>query len=425
MAGFASPYGFSLPAIDQAVGAREENALRKMLLNKQSGQIDRDIGKQNALAQWLQPALGGDKTALANVMAADPETGLKVANYLKPAAAAAPTNLEKLIAARDKLPEGDPRRSYFDGAIAKETDNAKAPIFQDFPVAGDRIEKRVSYDNGKSWQAAGPAYSRREPKEPSTGPFAGSGMEAQVLNVLLKGDPASPEYAAAYANYSAPKSAFDPVSGQLVQTRQDMSPFRKPVSAAPGGPQMPPQPAAPTPRPQAPMQEIAPGVTVTPTAPILSTGERKALGDQQSILTKLKGASEALRKDVEENGLNTFGLGSSGGAQSARFKDVLLQLKEAQNLGVLSGPDERILLEQISDPTKLGTMLRGFGGADYFMAQLNVLFEKMNRELKQIEERGGPPAPTGGGSADGGGNAVSSMTDEQILQALRAQGIVK
>lgn len=256
MAGFASPYGFSLPAIDQAVGAREENALRKMLLNKQSGQIDRDIGKQNALAQWLNPALGGDKNALAQVMAVDAETGLKVANYLKPAAAAAPTNLEKLIAARDKLPEGDPRRSYFDGAIAKESAAPdKNPIFQDRPLPGDMIQKVVSYDGGRTFQNFGASYDRRDP---------------MIIQDIHQED------------------------GTIVRAAVPRPRPGNPAMAQPGGPQSGPQPAA---QPGLP----AGSVPINTTPPKRTDEQNKAAGFSDRMLQSM-GAVDQFEKSALDLG---------------------------------------------------------------------------------------------------------------------------
>ena len=39
----------------------------------------------------------------------------------------------------------------------------RAPMFQDLPVDGDKIQRVVSYDNGASWAPFGAAYDRREP----------------------------------------------------------------------------------------------------------------------------------------------------------------------------------------------------------------------------------------------------------------------
>jgi hypothetical protein len=72
------------------------------------------------------------------------------------------------------------------------------------------------------------------------GPFAGNAMDAQVMNMLIQGDPNTPEYAAAYAHRSQEKVQFDQTTGQSVTIRPDMSAFRAPTfrqgSGAPAQP---------------------------------------------------------------------------------------------------------------------------------------------------------------------------------------------
>lgn len=62
--------------------------------------------------------------------------------------------------------------------------------------------------------------------------FAGTGMTQQAMNVLLSGDPASPQYAAAYNYMAEPKMSYDPATGQLTTIRPNMSAFRQPTSGA-------------------------------------------------------------------------------------------------------------------------------------------------------------------------------------------------
>lgn len=76
------------------------------------------------------------------------------------------------------------------------------------------------------------------------GPFKGNALDAQAMNILLQGDPSSPEYAAAYAHMSSPKAQLDPGTGQVVTIRPDMSPYRQPGQQ--GAPQPTAQPGQPT-----------------------------------------------------------------------------------------------------------------------------------------------------------------------------------
>lgn len=60
------------------------------------------------------------------------------------------------------------------------------------------------------------------------GPLRGNNLDAQSMNILLRGDPASPDYAAAYAQVGAEKVLADGT-----KTRPDMSPYRAPTFAPP------------------------------------------------------------------------------------------------------------------------------------------------------------------------------------------------
>ncbi|MBX4215697.1 hypothetical protein KW797_01995, partial [Candidatus Parcubacteria bacterium] len=63
------------------------------------------------------------------------------------------------------------------------------------------------------------------------GPFDGTSMDAQTANILLKGDPASPEYLAAYNIAAQPKTVMGP-DGAPQTVNPDMSAYRKPTGAA-------------------------------------------------------------------------------------------------------------------------------------------------------------------------------------------------
>lgn len=70
-----------------------------------------------------------------------------------------------------------------------------------------------------------------------SGPFMGNGMDAQVMNMLLNGDPASPAYAAAFNYMAQPRQQYDANSGQLVTITPRMDAFRPPMGGAPAMPQ--------------------------------------------------------------------------------------------------------------------------------------------------------------------------------------------
>lgn len=110
----------------------------------------------------------------------------------------------------------------------------------------------------------------------SNGPLAGNGLDNQLLNVLLTGDPGTPLYAAAFAKLGEERMM---ANGQWA--RPDMSPYRAPTARPPGVMEPPaagarsealapagPAPAAPPDATQA---------STAPAAPAVSSGAGPAL----------------------------------------------------------------------------------------------------------------------------------------------------
>ena len=195
---------------------------------------------------------------------------------------------------------------------------------------------------------------------PSTFPkptFKGRGEPATVV--------ATPQVMQPGAVAAAPTSQVTPAAARPVA-----APAAAPSAAAPVTTM--PSPA-----------EIPGGTKSTPYAP---TSEQVGQAKKQiGTAMKLYSAVDELEKDINKNGLQTFGLGEAGGRQGAYFQDALLQLKELQNLGVLNGPDERILLQELADPTSLTTRLKG--GPAYMMSKIKVLKEKAVREANLINSQ--------------------------------------
>ena len=240
------------------------------------------------------------------------------------------------------------------------------------------------------------------------GPFGG-GTTGGAYNILLTEDPSSPKYALAYRELSKPvptEQVQPDGSLRTVYTQPAPIPssFAKPtykgnIPAAPATPATIVQPGAattaPVPSRAAPVAaplpaatgqtEIAPGTKSTPYAP---TSEQVGKARQQ-ILTaqKLLLSNDKLEKDIVKSGMKTGGFGEAGGRQQALFQDSILQLKELQNLGVLNGPDETILLKQLADPTSLTSLLMGAGGNEYVMSKITELKEKANNEIQLINQQ--------------------------------------
>jgi hypothetical protein len=83
-------------------------------------------------------------------------------------------------------------------------------------------------------------------KNQGEGPFSGTGMDAQSINILLQGDPSSAAYIAAYNYYAQPKVSINPNTGQITTISPDMSAFRPPMGGTgqPGTGQGTPSPTA-------------------------------------------------------------------------------------------------------------------------------------------------------------------------------------
>jgi hypothetical protein len=166
--------------------------------------------------------------------------------------------------------------------------------------------------------------------------------------------------------------------------------------------------------------EIPSGTKSTPYAP---TSEQVGQAKKQiGTAMKLYSAIDALETDITKNGLQTFGLGEVGGRQGALFQDTLLQLKELQNLGVLNGPDERILLQELSDPTSLTTRLKG--GPGYMMSKIKVLKEKAIRESILINSQFPKPVvnlPSTFTMPAGGGSEVQNAIDAELARRAQQQ----
>ena len=92
------------------------------------------------------------------------------------------------------------------------------------------------------------------------------------------------------------------------------------------------------------------------------------------------------------------------GTEKARlgtaYTDLLLELKELYNLGVLQGPDLQLMQQVIKDPTSIeGNWLEFIGGKDALESQLEIVFKKIESAKQRAEDIYGgglkPATPTG------------------------------
>lgn len=237
----------------------------------------------------------------------------------------------------------------------------------------------------------------------------GGGLQGNAYDTLLTKESNTPEYALAYRALSqpVPVEKVQP-DGSVKISYEIPMPIPKsfatpsytgklPAKQAGGGGAAPSGGAMQAPSVAGPM-EAQPGglqgagAKSTPYAP--TPGQIGDAKKQALTIEKLMGSLNALESSIQQEGMQIGGLGKAGGTQEARFQDTILQLKELQNLGVLNGPDERILLQQLANPTQLSSFLKGYGGPDYVYSKITELKDKAQRELQMINRQF--PAPVTG-----------------------------
>jgi len=236
----------------------------------------------------------------------------------------------------------------------------------------------------------------------------GGGLQGSAYDVLLTKEANTPEYALAYRALSQPVPVEKVQPDGSVRTVYEQpaplpTSFERPSyrgklpaapsgGAMPSGAQMPTQAAPSGPMETQPGGLQGAGAKSTPYAP--TAGQIGDARKQALTIEKLVGSLNALETSIKQEGMQIGGMGKAGGTQEARFQDSILQLKELQNLGVLNGPDERILLQQLANPTQLSSYLKGYGGPDYVYSKITELKDKAQRELQMINRQF--PAPVTG-----------------------------
>jgi len=226
----------------------------------------------------------------------------------------------------------------------------------------------------------------------------GGGLQGSAYDVLLTKEVNTPEYALAYRALSQPVPVEKVQPDGSIKIAYEIpmpipASFAKPTyggklpAAKQAGGAMPSGGTAPVAGPM----EAQPGglqgagAKSTPYAP--TAGQIGDAKKQALTIEKLMGSLNALESSIQQEGMQIGGLGKAGGTQEARFQDTILQLKELQNLGVLNGPDERILLQQLANPTQLSSYLKGYGGPDYVYSKITELKDKAQRELQMINRQ--------------------------------------
>ncbi|CAB4147612.1 LT_GEWL domain containing protein [uncultured Caudovirales phage] len=194
-----------------------------------------------------------------------------------------------------------------------------------------------------------------KPKEQGAGPFAGTGMEQQATNILIMGNPSSPEYAAAYAHMKAPRTTMDE-QGRPVTIQPDVSHFRPPT---PRGGVMPVAPgAAPGAAPVGSTQ-LPGGGTATVGQPVAPKGPTpKEIADLKAARTEAATIVSALvdfqdtfkGSDWRDRAKSVAGMTTPLNT-SYNVAALLAKGEQLFNLGVLNGPDLDIIRRTLPDPS--------------------------------------------------------------------------
>jgi hypothetical protein len=224
------------------------------------------------------------------------------------------------------------------------------PIIKD----GTALIVRPDGGGGMTWDAV-PLPQRKEPSnQPIGGPFAGTSMQAQALNILKVGDPSSVEYAMAFAFLSKPQTSVDAEGRPVVIQPMDLHMVRPPTLGA--GPASTPAPGQP-----GSLTAAIPGggsVTVMPSlAPKGPSASemakyRDAKAEGQTIIGALEDFRSEYKKATDQGGRLKSMSGANTPLNTAFSNAALLAKGEAlYNLGVLNGPDLDIIRRTLPDPS--------------------------------------------------------------------------
>ncbi len=328
---------------------------------------NQNLGTANILARSYLGGLQGAQniydTRAKNVM-----EGLNVARTIRQTEMEGMTELDKLIFNRERLAEKDPTSPYlsaYDQAIAQK------------------------------------------------GGLYGGSVEGVSYNILLRGSGntpeakafrATPQYAIAYRDAFAPKTVVqtvqDPVTGVTKQVPVQVQQAAPPKNILPpiyeyDGKATPAETTtiAATTTPA----DTGGNVTSVPSALTQQQAtEYKQKIDQATLLSQ---SINALKDDINKNGMQLFGLGFKGSKQASLYEDALTQIRIAAELGVLNKEDLPRLRKALPDPTDLASYIKGGGTPSAVMGAFEAVEDKNKRQIKFYSTKLNPqqekPAATG------------------------------
>lgn len=203
-----------------------------------------------------------------------------------------------------------------------------------------------------------------------------------------------------------------PISGDVVPYEEPRSDGIPSGTVLPGADGKPPQLVVT--RPGGGMslgQTIAvPDVTKDPTAAGAADRVKR-----ETALQNVQGALDALEKNLIVTGSTILPSAEKSELQT-NYNNVLLQMKEAYNLGVLNGPDYMLMQKILSDPTSLQGRAEALGRDDEqkkrVLAQITQVRERM-KGISATPSAGKTLSPT---------DAEKAKSDPGFAAWLRSQG---
>jgi len=228
-------------------------------------------------------------------------------------------------------------------------------------------------------------YMQPSPNGDTGGPFGGRSMAAQYMNIIIKGDASSPEYALAFNTLSKPRIELDQVTMRPVTIPgMDMSQFSKP-----SGP-------------------VVPGATgITPVVgPAI--GETKDIKDAKVTLKvfdtqatnledALKGYSASDKTLYATTGIAKGGAATAIGAYNAMV--TIIRDPQLINTGVLQQGELSWLNNFLFNPGTIKGMLSGDKATiDSFKEMRGIIANRL--KAKQEVYGAGPATPGSSGAGD-------------------------
>lgn len=266
-----------------------------------------------------------------------------------------------------------------------------------------------------------PLPQRKEPGNlPPAGPFAGTSVDAQSLNMLIANGTLTRQQA---AELGAGKTITNPADGSIIfMTPSGL--VRQPAPAgAPGVPGSAPPPSAGGGAP-ATSSQLPPGaVQLTPPkangpTPAEMGKFREGVAEGQTIIAALEKFREMWKSAPQGQRLKSL-TGANTPLSTAYSNAALLAKGEAlYNLGVLNGPDLAIIRRTLADPAALSSTMTSDADVDSSIDQVVSL---INTRISNKAILLGVPIPQGQAAPKAadpldGQTATNPQTGEKIIR---------